>query len=924
MVELPSADEKVYYKFVVDDQWIVDENAPKEDDGHYNVNNILLPSQITRHFPTKAVLADEQQQASDLRSRIRATSNPPRVLATSHAPPGSFGSDGALKEAPTVSAGGEGAPLLSKEQSDANLARWIPHVPADPNRPVTRTLSQEGSASSAPAKAATAVAATAAAVVSAAVVSAGGATLLSKEQSEANLARGVPNVAADPNRPVTRSLPQTDGASASKPEKDDIPGAFPETPAGEPQNFMVAPLPATGHSDVQSSVTTSKEAYENAGGEGTAGGNASILPVLPTGQQSLGSTATTSKEDYEKVGGGDDQQVSVNPLPATGHKDTQSSVTTSKEDYEKAGALGVAGAAIAGAGAYVASAFSKPKAEDKNKGIIPESSLPMNPDKTDTTDAGPFINSAGPGTTTAALAAQVPVEQKRQAQVVDSDAFGNPATPFLSTAGPGATTAGLASQVPLEPKRDAAALNNTGSAAPEAPEVLKDETASPFISSAGPGTTTAALASQVPLEQKRQGVILDNESAPSAVAAEKAAVEEELLQKVPESQATGASASAAAAQTSYYGLATTVPETVEKSISQAGTSPEAATDSSAVAEKSAVERELQATVPVVESAGEPAPTLSAATATTAPGTASADLTDGKTANEPVPGTDTGSQAHGLSAGEIAGGAAVGGTAAASAAVLAAKHNDKNVEPPRVGDSQKPSVTSEAAPATQIKDGASHPAAGNATALASQVPGLTALAKPEESVASPVAGVGAASSHPGVSPVAGAALSDGTEPAERTSAIQNKAPAETSEATATEYAPPRAGGLAPGVSPSAAAALSDGTEDPTLSEEPAVKMMQQNEGPSGTATGATTGANTAPAHDATTIAKPAGTDTSSKAATTEAASSSKAAEPSTPKKPTAVAGSSASTPARGTPDSSTAGDKKKKRHRLSAFIKKILD
>jgi hypothetical protein len=47
-VELPKADEKILYKFVVNDQWIIDPEAPQEDDGHGNVNNVLHPHDIKR------------------------------------------------------------------------------------------------------------------------------------------------------------------------------------------------------------------------------------------------------------------------------------------------------------------------------------------------------------------------------------------------------------------------------------------------------------------------------------------------------------------------------------------------------------------------------------------------------------------------------------------------------------------------------------------------------------------------------------------------------------------------------------------------------------------------------------------------------------------------------------------------------------
>lgn len=883
---------------MVDDEWIVDDRAPKEDDGHYNVNNVLQPDQIQ---PITEATTSRKTRAH-------------RVLSTSSAPPGT-NADDASTEAPTVSAGGEGAPLLTKEQSEANLARWIPHVIPRGDRPVTRRLTQSNGASSQPA----------------------------------------PNMA---------ETAETDKA---------VPGAFPD----ESEKVVTAPaLPATGHSDLQSSVTTSKEDYDNAaGGEGTAGGVVSALPIPAEGHRDLDSSATTSKEDYDKVGGvdTDNQEVSVNPIPATGHSDIQSSVTTSKEDYEKAGALGTAGLiAGAGTGAALAGAFSAPKLTDEN--IIPESSLPMNARQIDTTDTGPAINSSGPGTTTADLASQVPLEPKRDAQVVD----------------------------PVE-----------------APDPSKDASGTPFISSSGPGTTTADLASQVPLEQKRQGQVFDAEDlsaavpgAPSRISrasgasaeavAEKDAVDKELLSKVPESEAQGAPASAAKAQTSYYGLATAVPETVEQSMTQAHASPEAATESSAVAEKSAMERELQERVPVVESAGEPAPTISAATATTAPEATSdtaastaAAITDGKTANEAVPDTDTSTATRGVSAGEIAGGAVAGGAAAAGAAALAARHEDRDSEPPRVDTSVKPDVTTEAAPqsavpgasptaAAQVSDGtaAESPGTEHAPRVAPPVetsdadatdyaPPRSANARPGVSTSaaaalsdgtedptlsedspvakSPVAGIGAASPHPGFSPVAAAALSDGTEDptvADEPTAPKVEAPAETSEATATEYAPPQVQGVAPGVSASAAAALSDGTEDPTLDEDAKGKGVDAADQAIAKPENTVHEKVTQDAAKDTTKTTDAAKSTSSTAAATssdrpESVSRSKSiiqklsgSAPSTPKKGTTDASSAARSAAAGspasastTPKSTTASEgdkKKKKRNRLSQIMHKIFD
>ncbi|KPM44598.1 hypothetical protein AK830_g1965 [Neonectria ditissima] len=55
-VDLKDASEKIYYKFVVDNNWVINESAPKEPDHEGNVNNFLSPDQITRAAPAAALL----------------------------------------------------------------------------------------------------------------------------------------------------------------------------------------------------------------------------------------------------------------------------------------------------------------------------------------------------------------------------------------------------------------------------------------------------------------------------------------------------------------------------------------------------------------------------------------------------------------------------------------------------------------------------------------------------------------------------------------------------------------------------------------------------------------------------------------------------------------------------------------------------
>jgi hypothetical protein len=156
---------------------------------------------------------------------------------------------------------------------------------------------------------------------------------------------------------------------------------------------------------------------------------------------------------------------------------------------------------------------------------------------------------------------------------------------------------------------------------PENPPAGETSPQNVTIQSAAPTSTTAALAAQVPLEsQKTNGDVpdvvkqsislahTDPEATANAEAVEeKKAVEEELQKKIEPEEA-----SAAAATSSE------VPGVVKDSLKRAHEDPEAAANNTAVEEKKEVEDELQQKVPIQESAGEPAPTATAATTTTAP------------------------------------------------------------------------------------------------------------------------------------------------------------------------------------------------------------------------------------------------------------------------------------------------------------------
>lgn len=76
-MELPKADEKILYKFVVNDQWISDPEAPQERDGYGNLNNVLYPEQIKPRAST-ILEAVTTSRAAPENTTDSSTGNPDR------------------------------------------------------------------------------------------------------------------------------------------------------------------------------------------------------------------------------------------------------------------------------------------------------------------------------------------------------------------------------------------------------------------------------------------------------------------------------------------------------------------------------------------------------------------------------------------------------------------------------------------------------------------------------------------------------------------------------------------------------------------------------------------------------------------------------------------------------------------------------
>ena len=285
----------------------------------------------------------------------------------------------------------------------------------------------------------------------------------------------------------------------------------------------------------------------------------SVPPPNTFTNKSVNDTATYDKESYDKSGA-----VTAPQLP--------NPVTPDEERAANGGMFGLT---------------------DKKENIIPESSLPMGAEAGTAADdavknSGPTVQSSGPQSTTAQLAGEVPLEPKRVPEVVKESQDAASASPEAN-ANPEAVQSKSAVEDELKNK------------VPEQP-ATSESTLSGKAAGLAAGATAAV----------GTGVAYVTSSPAVQDAKSKLPVPaQETFDKVANGAANGS-----AKETTP--IASTVPDPVQESIAEAHQSPEAAANEEAVQEKSQVESELLKKVDLEQSAGEPALTASAATATTAP------------------------------------------------------------------------------------------------------------------------------------------------------------------------------------------------------------------------------------------------------------------------------------------------------------------
>ena len=376
------------------------------------------------------------------------------------------------------------------------------------------------------------------------------------------------------------------GAVPKESEKSvGAPGAFPETPAAEPSSFSVNPLPAT---------------------EGT-GNPVSLKPGEPVPDPSsmTGNTVASTVRDDEELKAADkaagEQTFSVNPLPATAgtgnpvklapgepvpHSSTmtdntvQSTVKLDEASYNAPdAAVAPPVAKEADVNPQETGVFGIPPVTTGTT-TIPESSLPIGSDAPALKDEGPaagiMMGTVGPGATTAAWAGQIPQEPRGVPEVVTESQQAAHTAPEAA-----------ANPVAVEEKKELE--EELKAKVPEEPPAAESGLPTGKIAAAVGGAVAGAGAVAAATSQKAQDVFANAQKIASGSTSEPAA---------PAGDA--------------------VPEVVKESISEAHASPEAAANPEAVKEKEAMEAELESKVKPTDEAGEPAPTVTAATTAQAP------------------------------------------------------------------------------------------------------------------------------------------------------------------------------------------------------------------------------------------------------------------------------------------------------------------
>jgi hypothetical protein len=638
----------------VNGNWCTNDTARKEDDGHGIINNVLLPEDITDEEPvntmssaapesTTAALAGAVPKESDKETKTDA-SNSPVPGAFPETPyaetPGS--EPQTFNVAPIPATSGLGNPIKLAPGEPVPDASTLTDNTVDSTVKHDEEPEQEPSALG----------------ISPLPATAGAGNPI-------HLAPG--EKVPDASTFTSNTVDSTVNTDASSYEKADAlpPLAFTPQAEREAKGGMFGLPPVMGNMIPESSLPMGVDAkveqdtgvtIQSSAPESTTAQLAGQVSKEPRG---VPETVTDSQQEAHV-----DPEASANPEAVQDKKEVEQELKekvseapaangdaglsdtangdAGLSDTAKAAAATAAAGLTAGAGLFTAAVYSAKEKAAEVTGMTGPS--------TSTADQVPSIVAESQNTAHAEPEAAASPEVVAEKSVMEKELLSE--VPKTNESGEPAPAIGGASTTTAEDVPSIVAESqNEAHVAPEAaasPEAVAEKSAMeqellseiPKTNETGLPAPAIAIPAVVSESQKEAHASPEAASSPEVVA-EKTAMESELLREVPKTNETGEPAPAVSAATTATApdatseaVASEVPDVVADSQHEAHASPEAAANSEAVAEKSAMESELLDKLPRSEEAGEPAPVLTAATTATAPVAATTAIPSG-TATESV-------------------------------------------------------------------------------------------------------------------------------------------------------------------------------------------------------------------------------------------------------------------------------------------------
>ncbi|CAN9265893.1 unnamed protein product [Alternaria alternata] len=630
-VELPKT--HTQYKFVVNGNWCTNDSARKEDDGHGIINNVLLPEDIVdeESVNTMSSAAPESTTAALAGAVPKESEKEAKTNASNSPVPGAFpetpyaetpGSEPqTFNVAPIPATSDLGNPIKLAPGEPVPEASTLTDNTVDSTVKHDKELEQEPSALG----------------ISPLPATAGAGNPIHLAPGEK-----VPDASTFTSNTVDSTV-NTDASSYDK--ADALPPlAFTPQAERDANGGMFGIPPVMGNMIPESSLPMGVDAkveqdtgvtIQSSAPQSTTAQLAGQVPKEPRG---VPETVTDSQQEAHV-----DPEASANPEAVQDKKEVEqelkekvseapaASGDAGLSDTAKAAAATAAAGAAAGAGLFTAAVYSaKEKAAEATS---------MTGPSTSTADEVPSIVAESQNTAHAEPEAAASPEVVAEKSVMEKELLSE--VPKTNETGEPAPTIASATTTAAEDVPSVVAESQTAAhAAPEAaasPEAVAEKSAMeqellsevPKTTETGLPAPAIAIPAVVSESQKEAHASPEAASSPEVVA-EKTAMESELLREVPKTNESGEPApavSAATATTAPVAQSETVsrdvPEVVADSQHEAHVSPEAAANSEAVAEKSAVESELLEKLPRSDEAGEPAPVLTAATTATAPVAAAA-------------------------------------------------------------------------------------------------------------------------------------------------------------------------------------------------------------------------------------------------------------------------------------------------------------